>query len=166
MKVLYLGKTISNKIYNDTIYDAIVKDRKYFLIKDDTGNKNTYEKSLFKEIHILFKVKFLGRSNSLGCINGNIYNITSDLDDLFYEVIDETKQTYMYLKNDFEIIPNNINILEINFEYKEDREYFQNLLFDYDEIIENYYYLFNLRDPIIKRKEFNKNYNKNISILL
>ena len=118
MKVIYLGKTIPNIIYNDTIYNVIKNDADNFWVIDDTGNKHKYKKHLFKEIPILYKAKYIGSSSPLGCINGNIYNITSDLDDIFYEVIDETQQTYMYLKKDFEVIPNNVNILETDVELK------------------------------------------------
>ena len=111
MKVCYLGKTIVGKIYNDIIYDAIQLDMNNYCIKDNTGNKNYYQKNLFKEIQIINKAKYVGKSISYGCINGHIYDIISDLDDYAYEIIDESNQTYMYPKKDFEIIPNNISIM-------------------------------------------------------
>lgn len=49
---------------------------------------------------------------------------------------------------------------EINFEFKEDRDFFQDLLCNKKEELEDYYELFDFRDPKIKRKEFNKIRNK------
>jgi hypothetical protein len=112
MKVCYLGKTIVDKIYNDKIYDAIQFDKDNYCIRDDTGNKSIYSKNLFREIQILCKAKYIGKSCSFGCIYGHIYDIISNFDDYAYEIIDETNQSYMYQKFDFEIIPNNVNIME------------------------------------------------------
>jgi hypothetical protein len=111
MKLCYLGKTIVGVIYNDTIYDGILIDKKSYCIKDDSGRKNIYPKELFKEIDILFKAKYTGKSSDWQCIDGKVYDIVYEDND-FYSVIDETKQNYMYPKCCFEIIPNNINIME------------------------------------------------------
>ena len=112
MKVIYNGKTIPNVIYKDIIYEAISADKMNYRIKDDSGHKNIYPKSEFKEIHIICKARYTGKSDDWGCINGNIYDITAINYDIFYEVIDETRQTYMYQKNCFEIIPNKVNIVD------------------------------------------------------
>ena len=112
MKVLYLGKTIVNQIYNDVVYEAVSMDFKNFIIKDNSGHKNVYPKTAFKEIHVLYKAKYIGETDITDLVVGNIYDITSDMDDDFYEIIDETSETYMYPKEFFEVIPNNVNVFE------------------------------------------------------
>ena len=112
MKVQYLGKTIVNQIYNDSIYEAVSMDSVNYTIKDNSGHKNVYPKTFFKEIHVLYKAKYIGETDITDLIVGNIYDITSDMDEDFYEVIDETSETYMYPKEFFEVIPNNVNVFE------------------------------------------------------
>lgn len=44
----------------------------------------------------------------------------------------------------------------ISFQYKEDEEFFSKLLNQKEVLNSNYKDLFDFRDPLIKRKEFNK----------
>ena len=49
------------------------------------------------------KVKWLGKSDDLGLINGKIYEILS-IEKQWYRIVDETGEDYLYPPEKFEIV--------------------------------------------------------------
>lgn len=51
------------------------------------------------------KVKYIGKTSSLGLINGKIYSVISIEKD-WYRIIDESEEDYLYPPELFEIVEN------------------------------------------------------------
>ena len=50
----------------------------------------------------MMRVKYIGKSDRFGCINGNIYEVVAE-EKNFYRVVDELGEDYLYLKKNFTV---------------------------------------------------------------
>jgi len=48
------------------------------------------------------RVKYIGKSDRFGCINGKIYEVVAE-EKNFYRVVDESGEDYLYLKKNFTV---------------------------------------------------------------
>jgi len=54
----------------------------------------------YKEMEVLGRYKYIGKTDSIGCINGKIYYCMGIEDDEL-RIVDETKEDYLYKKELF-----------------------------------------------------------------
>jgi len=111
MFVKYIGKNIKN-LSKDNIYNVLkVIENYYFLINDNENIETIFEPNLFVIIPIL-KVKYIGNCEKTSFVKNKIYDVlsieTSFEKDDSYRIIDESEESYLYNKNSFEIIENNM----------------------------------------------------------
>ena len=112
MYVKYSGRKSNPNLTNNRIYKVSeIIEIYYYLIIDDSNIENIYEPNLFK-IYPLLKVKYIGKDN-FSFRKDKLYDVicieSSFSKDDSYRIIDETDDDYLFNKNDFEIIENNIN---------------------------------------------------------
>ena len=111
MYIEYIGQKHNKSLTKNKVYFVSqIIENYYYLIKDDDGIESIYEPHLFK-IFPLLKVKYIGDDN-ISLIKNKIYDVIS-IESLFsendtYQIIDETDEDYLFHKNCFEIIENNI----------------------------------------------------------
>ena len=111
MYVKYIGQKQNKSLTKNKIYFVSqIIENYYYLIKDDSNIENIYEPHLFK-VFPLLKVKYIGDDN-ISLINNKIYDVIF-IESGFskndtYRIIDETDEDYLFHKDLFEIIENNI----------------------------------------------------------
>ena len=112
MYVEYLGRNNNLNLTKNKIYKVLnIIEKYYYSIKDDSNIESIYEPNIFK-IFPLLKVKYIGKDN-FSLKKDKLYDVISiesgfNINDS-YRIIDETDDDYLFNKNDFEIIENNIN---------------------------------------------------------
>ena len=113
MYVKYVGDEIKNILTKNKIYKVLnIIENYYYLIKDDGNIETVFEPNSFK-IFALLKVKYIGNSDIFSLIKDKTYDVIS-IESFFsyndsYRIIDESEDDYLYHKNSFEIIENNLN---------------------------------------------------------
>lgn len=70
-----------------------MKIRVYQCVKDE-----------YVEMEVLARYKYIGKTDLLGCINGKIYNCVGYDEDGALDIVDETKENYLYSPKLFELV--------------------------------------------------------------
>ena len=77
------------------IYIKTVKYEEY------SSEKDCYE---IVEKEVIGRYKYIGESDSFGCINGEIYDCVDKDEVGNISIVDETGEPYLYLLDDFELV--------------------------------------------------------------
>lgn len=66
-----------------------------------SNEKDCYE---VVEREVIGRYKYIGESDPLSCINGEIYDCVDKDEDGNIYIVDETGEAYLYLIDDFELV--------------------------------------------------------------
>lgn len=63
------------------------------------------ETDTYIEMEVLARYKYIGETDTLGCVNGKIYDCVGIEEDGSLRIVDETEEDYLYTENKISTTP-------------------------------------------------------------